>query len=119
MKRIQPAELGNALTEIRKKLVEPDFVLVLQKLAMDGMNCLHNRTPVDTGYLIGNWRQVPVAITIGDKVSLQNNTEYACYVETGAGKGHRPQPMVEPCAVALTKKAEDLSRRLSKKKYNV
>ncbi len=119
MKRIKPAGLSSALTDIRKRLVEPDFVLVMQKLAADGMQCLHRKTPVDTGYLKGNWRQVPMSITTGDKVSLQNNTEYAWYVETGAGKGHRPQPMVEPCGVYLTKEAKDLSRRLSKKRYNV
>lgn len=141
MKRVKPSELGSVLKGL-SELAGDDFLVILQKLSLDGFRELVRRSAKDSGFLRSNWdiSTIPPSeerlkntgvekygppsdpyistIKIDDTVTLFNNTEYANYLEIGTPR-MRAQPMVEPTRRSLEKQAILLSKALTKKKYNV
>lgn len=141
MKKVKTgAELGAVLKDLGK-LAGDDFAIILQKLTLDAFRVLVRRSAQDTGFLRSNWavtvdRRPPeeslkqsgagakqpktptVKVEAGSIVVLYNNTEYAIYLETGTPK-MRAQPMVEPTRIELEALASQLSKELTRKKYNV
>ncbi len=72
------AELSAALDEYSTTLVE-QFTTRLQEIGQTAFDDMEGNSPVDTGYLQGNWQFTPEDIGF----TIENDTEYIGFVEFG------------------------------------
>lgn len=143
MKRIKPSQLGPILKGL-SKLAGEDYKKVLRELTVFGFREVVMRTAVDTGFLRSNWhistsRNTPnrvlrnrlgkqtspisppsinVSVAVDEYVSIYNNTIYAEYIDQGT-PNMRAQPIIEPTRIRVENKANQLSKQLTAKVYNV
>jgi HK97 gp10 family phage protein len=140
MRRVAVRNLGAVLKGLGE-LAGEDFAEILQKLSIDAFRELVMRSAKDTGFLRSNWdvsinspneeelRNASgsnftaaswpgIRITADDKVTIYNNTAYAGYLEDGT-PWMRAQPMIEPTFQRIYNQAEELSKFLTRERYDV